>query len=92
MTYNTRNCSNDTAESQNEKKNVLMLMQESESVRVELYMQYNISDSQGLLLCFVLIILRIASLNTLSVCSYVLKDDKLGFVLSLFLVFLPKRK
>ena len=28
MTYNTRNCSNDTAESQNEKKNVLMLMQE----------------------------------------------------------------
>ena len=32
-------------------------------------MQYNISDSQGLFRCFVLIILRMASLDTLLLCS-----------------------
>ena len=31
------------------------------------YMQYNISDSQALFLCFVLIILEMASLDTLCV-------------------------
>ena len=35
------------------------------------YMQYNISDSQVLFWCFVLIILRVASLGTLFLCSVV---------------------
>ena len=39
-------------------------------MRVELvYMQYNISDSQALLWCSVVIILGMASLDTLFLCS-----------------------
>ena len=57
-------------------------------MRVELfYRQYNISDSQALFSCSVLIILEIASLDTLLLCS---GDIKPGFALSLLLIFLPK--
>ena len=54
------------------------------NVRPELvYMQYNISDSQALFWCSV-ILLEMASLNTIS--SYVLWDSKPDFVLRLFLI------
>ena len=54
-------------------------------MRVELvYMQ---SDSQGLFWCSVLIILEMAGLDFF---PYVLRDSKPGFVLNLFLIFLPK--
>ena len=54
-------------------------------MRVELvYMQ---SDSQDLFWCSVLIILEMAGLDFF---PYVLRDSKPGFVLNLFLIFLPK--
>ena len=61
-------------------------------MRVELVqMQYNISDSQALFWCFILIILRMTSLDT-TLCSYVLWYSTPIFVLSLFLTFLPKSR
>ena len=54
-------------------KNLVML-----SVRVELvYMQYNISDSQALFWCFV-IVLEMARIDTSFLCS---ADSKPDFVL-----------
>ena len=56
-------------------------------MRLELvYMQYNISDSQALFWCFV-IILEMASLDTLLLGHFVQSDSKPDFVLSLFLIF-----
>ena len=88
MIYNTRNPSNETTESQKEKKacfnahfqyiqskiTVLNKMWSLKSlpmlsVRKELVcMQYNTSVSQALF-CFALIILRMASLGILFLCS-----------------------
>ena len=83
MINNTRNRSNNTTEIQEKNRHVLMFImvyigircnnQKASpcwSVRVELVcMQYNISDSQALFWCFVLIILRMASLDTIFLCS-----------------------
>ena len=48
-----------------------------------LFMQYNISDSQALFWCFILIILRMASLNTW-LFMFSMPDFVLSFVLILF--------
>ena len=64
MIYNTRNRSNDTTESQKEKRTCF----NTHAGGVELvYMQYNVSDSQALFWCSALIILEMASLDTLCV-------------------------
>ena len=89
--HNTRNRSNDTTESQKEKKTCFnahfqycqsritelnrmwslksLAMFKCESSYVLVYMQCNIRDSQALFWCFVLVILRMASLDTLFFCS-----------------------
>ena len=89
--HNTRNRSNDTTESQKEKKTCFnahfqycqlrimelnrmwslksLAMFKCESSYVLVYMQYDIRDSQALFWCFVLVILRMASLDTLFFCS-----------------------
>ena len=106
MIYNTRNRSNDTTESQKEKKTCVnahfqkitelnkMWSLKSLAVltcesRTSLHMQYNVSDSQALLWCVVLINLRMASLDTLFL---VLRDSNPGFVITLVLKFFAKAK
>ena len=49
-------------------KSLVMLKCESRT-NLPVYMRYNISDSQALLWCFVLIILEMASVDTLFLCS-----------------------
>ena len=64
MIYNTRNRSNDKTESKKEKKtcfNAHFQHSQSEITGV-------INESQALFWCFVLIILRMASLDTLFLC------------------------
>ena len=85
MVYNTRNRSNDTIESQKEKKEIfnahaggkwnltVQCIVNKQIWKVHIlgirYGQYNISDIQALFWCSVIIILEMTSLNTLFLCS-----------------------